>query len=366
VTAQVELMLDVTDAAGLGAPCHLAVTIHLPDPARVASPPVVCFGFPGGGYGRRYFSFDMPGASGGGEAGWHRAHGWIFASVDHLGVGDSTLPDPALLTYENIAAANHAAVDEVMTRVAAGTVADDFPPVDGAARLGIGQSMGGCFLIVAQGQHATFDGIGVLGYSAIHTVVPSRPGVAPVPMPWMPRGSSLAAPIVLNPADLATNVVADAEGLGQMASQGEHPFAWAFHFDDEPADVVAADMAAGISGPFPPWRSPTAPACAIFMVAPGTVAAEAAVVRVPVLVGVGERDVVPDPWMEPKAYKSASDITVFVCPRMAHMHNFAGTRERLWARTHEWGDTVARTRGEGPAQAGAAAPDRPPPSGRDD
>jgi hypothetical protein len=26
---------------------------------------------------------------------------------------------------------------------------------------------------------------------------------------------------------------------------------------------------------------------------------------------------------------------------MAHMHNFAGTRERLWQRVHAWGDTVA-------------------------
>ena len=52
---------------------------------------------------------------------------------------------------------------------------------------------------------------------------------------------------------------------------------------------------------------------------------------------VGKHDVVPDPWLEPKAYRSATDITVFVAPRMAHMHNFAGTRELLWRRIHTWG-----------------------------
>jgi pimeloyl-ACP methyl ester carboxylesterase len=79
------------------------------------------------------------------------------------------------------------------------------------------------------------------------------------------------------------------------------------------------------------------------MVAPGTVAPEAAAIRVPVLVVAGERDVVPDPWIEPNAYRSATDITVFVCPRMAHMHNFASTREILWSRLHSWGATVAQS-----------------------
>jgi len=63
-----------------------------------------------------------------------------------------------------------------------------------------------------------------------------------------------------------------------------------------------------------------------------------------VLVAVGERDVVPDPWMEPKAYKRSADITVFVCPTMAHMHNFASTRERFWTRLHSWGEAVAAQR----------------------
>jgi len=48
--------------------------------------------------------------------------------------------------------------------------------------------------------------------------------------------------------------------------------------------------------------------------------------------------------MEPKAYKRSADITVFVCPTMAHMHNFASTRERFWTRLHSWGEAVAAQR----------------------
>src|SRR3546814_8873973 len=78
-------------------------------------------------------------------------------------------------------------------------------------------------------------------------------------------------------------------------------------YDDEPADIVALDMAAsaGLADPLPAWRSATTPSCGVHMVAPGAVALEAAAITVPVLVAVGERDVVPDPWMEPKAFKSA-------------------------------------------------------------
>ncbi len=80
------------------------------------------------------------------------------------------------------------------------------------------------------------------------------------------------------------------------------------------------------------------------MVAPGAVASEAAVITAPVLVAVGERDVVPNPWLEPFAYKSATDISLYVCPRMAHMHNFASTRELFWDRIQIWGEGVSRVR----------------------
>jgi hypothetical protein len=110
--------------------------------------------------------------------------------------------------------------------------------------------------------------------------------------------------------------------------------------------MVAADMGAGMdpNTPLPPWRSATTPSCGIYMVAPGTVATEAAAITVPVLAAMGERDVVPNPWMEPFAFKSSTDITLFVCPRMGHMHNFASTRFDFWQRIHSWGTGVATAR----------------------
>jgi pimeloyl-ACP methyl ester carboxylesterase len=354
----VELVIDVTADADIGMPAHTAATVHLPSADALASPPVVCFAFPGGGYSRRYYTLDLRGAcadaggtGGGGQAGWHAARGWIFVSCDSLGFGDATAPVGDVLTYENIALGNKATVAAVLARLESGTLLDGYPPVTGATTLGLGQSMGGCFTIVLQGQQRVFDGIAALGFSAIHTVVPSRPGTPPIPWPWLLRGSGLASPKVLNQAALAASADPVPGGHDSPpddpAKTPEHPFAWAFHWDTEPAGIVAADMAAsaeGYDGPLPPWRSPSTPACGIYMVAPGTVATEAASITVPVLVAVGERDVVSTPWLEPSAYKSCPDISVFICPRMAHMHNFADTRQEFWARIHSWGTGVAAIR----------------------
>jgi pimeloyl-ACP methyl ester carboxylesterase len=348
VRKPIELKVDVTEAAAMGIPMETAATVFLPD-GELSDPPVVCFAFPGGGYCRRYYSFDMPDGSGGGEARFHCDRGWIFVACDHLGFGDSTIPAGNTLDYENIARANDATVKAVMQKLEQGTLLDGYTRVHGATTLGIGQSMGGCFTIVAQGQLATFDGVGILGYSGIHTVVPSRPGAPAAVWPWVMRGSPLDNPKILNQAALAAAAgpkLGGQKDLAAAASSGEHPFTWCFHYDDEPAEIVALDMgaASGTGAPLPAWRSATTPLCGLYMVAPGTVAIEAASITVPVLVAVGERDVVPDPWMEAKAYKSAGDISVFICPRMGHMHNFAHTRREFWQRIHSWGSGVAAMR----------------------
>ncbi len=56
----VDIRVDVTEAAGLGEPATVALTVTVPD--VVPERPVVCFAKPGGGYGRRYFTEDLPGS----------------------------------------------------------------------------------------------------------------------------------------------------------------------------------------------------------------------------------------------------------------------------------------------------------------
>jgi len=325
-----DVAIDVTGRCDLSGQLRTVVTVHLPDdPHQLEGPVTVLFGFPGGGYGRRYYDIRaLPGYS---QAEHHTAEGLVFVACDHLGVGDSTQPDMLALTYENLAAANHATVAAVVERLRAGTVAGGAPAVDVSTLVGMGQSMGGCLLTVQQANHGTFDGVAFLGWSGLHTNFPAKDGGRDTfPMPS--RGTDLRP--------IADRV------LGAVAPD-EDQLRFCFHWPDEPPELMEVDLAA--YRPFgdivrgddrTPWGSTSTPPCAVTMMTPGAVAAEAAAIEVPVLVGCGERDVVPDPWAEPTAYRASGDVSIFVTPRMAHMHNFADTRANLWRRISAFARSV--------------------------
>ena len=76
----------------------------------------MCFAKPGAGYSRGYYTTDLPGpgAGKGAQADWHAKRGWIFVSVDHLGVGGSSLHGPEALGFGPVAAASEAAEAEVL------------------------------------------------------------------------------------------------------------------------------------------------------------------------------------------------------------------------------------------------------------
>jgi pimeloyl-ACP methyl ester carboxylesterase len=316
MSTSLTIAIDVGEAVGLGEPLQTRATVVLPDPGALGDPPVVCFGFPGGGYSRGYFTFDMPGVSNGGEAGWHAARGWVFVACDHLCVGDSDTPtEPERVTFAHIAAANQAVVTDVLARLARGSLGAGFPALLDPVSLALGQSMGGAFTIVQQGRHRAFDAIGVLGFSAIQTRL------------WAPPGTTAPSPSLAGGGDLSALTIG-------------------FHYDDVPKEIVEADIADYPlrRGAMPAWGTAKAPLCAASLLTPGIVAPEATAIDVPVLVGAGERDVVPDPREEPRAYPRSPDVTVYVGARMAHMHNFASTREAFWRRLQLWGDGVAAMR----------------------
>ncbi|HEY2428236.1 MAG TPA: hypothetical protein VGI06_04860, partial [Acidimicrobiales bacterium] len=165
------------------------------------------------------------------------------------------------------------------------------------------------------------DALAVLGFSAIHTQLPTPTG---------PRGVALAERGVDADLDASTAAFADI-------------FRWAFHWEDVEPALLEADMAAGypLRGEgHPAWGSRTVPPAAVSMLSPGVVAAEAKAIDVPVLVACGERDVVPDPRLEATAYQGSRDVSVLVVPTMAHMHNFASSREYLWRRVQLWAEAA--------------------------
>lgn len=352
----IDLRIDVTDAVDLDAPVHVAVTVVLPDPADLPVRPVVCFAKPGGGYSRLYFTHPLPGPADGAQAEFHVDRGWIFVALDNLGSGDSSMHDSRALGFTAVTRAALAAEQEILLRLANGILVSGYPPVLQPVCLGIGQSTGGSLTIVQQARHACYDGIGVLGCSAVHNHPATPPGHAPIVTPWFSReiAPDLPGGII--------NAAAVAGAAGSSSDAAWAALAWGFHYDDVQPEVVEQDLAhydsiaQAIAGAAPagrerdpaPWNSYTPPSDATrFTLTPGAVAPEAAAVAVPVLSAMGERDLVVDPLGEARAFRSAASFDLFVCPRMGHMHNFAGTRRLFWERIHRFGEWCAAAKALG-------------------
>jgi pimeloyl-ACP methyl ester carboxylesterase len=315
--------LDVTEAAGFGQPASIGATIVAPGERADGERPVVVFARPGAGFTQGYYTERLPGRASS-QADWHAARGWIVVAVDHLGIGASTPIEPGSFSFGRMAAAAAAADHQVLDRLAAGTLVDGLAPLTDPVVLGMGQSMGGCLTIVQQAHHRTFDGIAVLGYSAVHTHPPVPPGEEPAVLPWAVRDPSAGGRILNEP-----------EHAAHMAGHDEPPLLrwldWQFYGDE--VDPATFDDPGR-------WRADRYPGLAGLLTAPGVIATEAAAIRTPVLVAMGARDVVDDIKAEPHAYRSTTTIDLFVCPRMGHMHNFAPTAELLWHRIHRWGEWV--------------------------
>jgi pimeloyl-ACP methyl ester carboxylesterase len=318
-----DVSVDVTATCHLDRALTVAATLFLPEPGQLVENQPVVFAVPGGGYSRAYYDMHFDGHERYSQVDHHVERGIPVVAIDHLGVGESSPEVAEALRIEDIAAANDCAVRVITERLRGGTAVDGYPGVDVGSRIGMGQSMGGGVTVIMAARHRTYDAVAVLGYSAIHTVLP------------MPEAAETARASSHFDYDRDT----DNEAMS-LTESSEHVgnFLYPFFCEDVPADIVEQDTRGGypIRTASPPYGSLTLPLCVVAMLSPGYIKAEAADLDIPVFIGVGDRDVAPDPRQEPAAYESATDITLFVCERMAHMHNFATTREKLWDRVADW------------------------------
>lgn len=313
---KLDVRIDVTAAVATGERLEIAATVVLGEPAP--SNGIALFAYPGGGYNRRYYDLQLDEGPGYSQAEYHASSGFVFVALDHLGVGDSSVPTKAL-DYEAVARGNTSAAGEIFNRLCDGRLVRDLPPIPLTTKVAMGQSFGGFMLTIAQGREPFFDGVALLGWSGIET----QP-------PW--------------PKDVSIEALMS----GNAGNGLDHPMRPMFHCDDVPESIVIADMTKkpGGVGSEAPWStdfSPGGPALSTTRgpLGPGVVADEAAAIEVPVLVATGEVDVVAEPRAEPMAYTASPDVTVAVFQRMAHMHNFATTRALLWNRLSWWARTVA-------------------------
>ncbi|MFT3866719.1 MAG: alpha/beta hydrolase [Solirubrobacterales bacterium] len=269
---------------------------------------------PGGTYDKRYWHLEVPGRDDYSFARYMAARGYMVVCVDHLGIGESTVPGPGqVLTLEVLAAADLAVARQVRERLESGTLHDAVAPST-IPVVGIGHSMGACLTIMVQSSGSAYDGVVLLGYG-VH--LGQDETLVEQSLTDRIAGRRARLQEIAGFADDANLVDVPREHLRDF-----------FYAADVPDQVVAADAEAAVPAPLP---------AAYEVTAAGFASRYAERITVPVFLGFGEdADTSADPHMEPAHYPGARDVTLFTLPDSAHCHNFAGTRAGLWNRIASW------------------------------
>ncbi|UGQ11188.1 hypothetical protein LO772_31030 [Yinghuangia sp. ASG 101] len=294
------------------------------DPEVLSDRPTVVLAIPGGTYHRRYWDLQPPGREDYSKAAWLARRGVVFVACDYLGGGDGTRPDDGdFMTLEVAADAAHAVHRFVREHLEKGELTDALPPLPDASYVGIGQSLGGFITMMQQGKFGDYAGIGIFGTS------PKI--IANIPEHRRFEGISQEERRRLIMEDNAKS-----SGLSVLPAYHGAPrenFRGIFHTLDVPDDLWAYDEAE--------CHTVISRVTGTDGMTPGLAAPFADRIDVPVFLAFGESDVSEDPRAEPTAYPRSPDATVVVVPKMAHMHNFADTRVRLWRRFADWLPVVA-------------------------
>ncbi|SCW84843.1 Lysophospholipase, alpha-beta hydrolase superfamily [Sphingobium faniae] len=313
---------SVGEAIGAEQIYEIAATVYLPDAKRFPRPSRVLFAFPGGGYSRAYYDIWLSGYDDYSQAAHHVDNGVIVVACDHLGVGESSGEGAVPFGLEMIAAANAAAVTDILHRLETGCLVSDYPAQPDLAVFGIGHSMGGAILALMQWRYASFEGIILLGISAIENVLPQ-------PTPELTKAArAYYAALAANSMGIAT----------PLPKAPRIDYFYSFHWPDVPEPLITVEQAGSLTvrGVRPEWASVKIPRCGVEAMARGRITMAVANIEVPVFLGFGERDTSMLPQAEPGHYVRCRDISLRIYPEMSHTHNFAGTRFRLWDDIVHW------------------------------
>ena len=161
--------IDVAEAVGLPAPCQIAVDVVAPRHLDPGLPAVALCCLPGGYLGRGYFDLDVEGDASYSFAGFMAARGFVTLTLDHLGSGESTMPeDGYAVTLDRVVDANRWAMEKVLGELREpGPAADgDRPDFGPLPSVGVGHSMGSALSVVQQARATSHAALVLFSFSA--------------------------------------------------------------------------------------------------------------------------------------------------------------------------------------------------------
>jgi len=314
---RIPLRADVANVAPAGCKTLAAEIVAGDD---IAHDSTVLFCFPGGGMSRRYFDLAADSYS---FAEYAARRGYVVVLVDHPGVGESDVPDDGwTLTPQVVARVNSVAVTELIETLRAGTV-KGLPALDPKLTLGVAHSAGSLILIHHQSGYPRFDGVVLLGW-----------GGHGLPEYLDATERALASqPDLLLPRLIEGAKKRHDEPLATIAHGGSRMF-------------VANSMSPEAHQALVDARSRLLAVVGYASMIPRSASAAAALIDVPVFVGVGEKDLAVRHHEIPAEFPVSRDVTLFVLEGAGHNQNVEPNRAELWARFLGWSHTLT-------AQAGA-------------
>lgn len=307
-------------AAGVTLPGEGALQIAVEVVAPENPKPLALVCLPGGGMNRRYFDLQAPGDDSYSFAAQMAARGFICVLIDHLGVGESSRPkDSYALTAELLTRANTHATDVVLSNIRNGYAINTLTPIPKVTSVGVGHSMGAMLSILQQAEASQHRGIAVLGFST-----------RGLPEYLMGEARELAK----DPVAARREVVR----LARATFREDYPY---IGRSEDGAALYSGKTAeaAGVEA-IKAARQPLLPVPAFMSMLPGNVAPEAARIKVPVFVGLGERDMAGPPLDAPKAFTASPAVTFALLPGAGHSHFLFPARRELFDRLALWAGTL--------------------------
>jgi pimeloyl-ACP methyl ester carboxylesterase len=313
---KVNVNVDVTGHAPNG--CHLVAT-DLFVPSQWDPSPTLWCCVPGGGISRAYFDLDVPGSFGEySMANYLAERGEFVLTIDPPGVGGSDLPDDGYtLTPRAVADVLHFVVEDVLTRMAAGSL-EGLPAISCRATLGVGHSAGGLLVACQQGRSRTFGALALLGFS----------------------NGGLPAVLTEREASFTDRAEALVAVLPELARErfGDPLPPWSnAHSRLETPGELDAEIEAAASRA----SSRLLAMVGLTALVPGSIKPELNQIDVPTFVAVGQEDIVGDIAAIPAQLPSCNDLTLLTLEGAGHNHNVARSRIVLWDRLLGWAASVA-------------------------
>jgi len=286
--------------------CVVAADVFLPPPGTAPRPLAFCC-LAGGGMTRAYWDLRVTGDDTYSFARWSAERGFPVITVDHLGVGDSTLRDGAAAPLVgDVIAAEDAVFRLVCDELRKGGLGAR--PIPRLRTVGVGHSMGAVLMVRQQAVYRRHQALALLGFS------------------------TKGLPDHLSPEVLAhADHEIDDHRLAKLALlMFGSPYAPLSRADGADSPTRRAMQAAA---------TVTFTAGGLLSMLPGNVADELSRLTVPVLILNGDRDRLISGRRADAAHCPAGSVSR-VLPGSGHNHNIADSRHDFWAQILDWAQSV--------------------------